>query len=323
MLQPIIIGALAGVAAAQAAGPICLGWPGRTTELLARVGALTSRGPGRTAKAIGASLIGLVLVGGALTAYAAAPAAPRRMVAQVVKLAGLEVRDAFNGERPTSPPARAPLRMQAPWPEPPLSNEDARLIARAIATSHWDGVTPQHGLTLAETKRYALLGQKMDEAGDAARAEVTARAEKAGITGVAAALDGWDMPLSLLGADAPEYARLANKMTLAGFRDQQATYARYGAVTVHIPPPAPGDSGPARLRILSMTAGFGPASWTISNRQPDGSFDETMTAPGDPLLFSSEVAANPPPLHISTFTVSSEGKITPVTLPPGDEAPQG
>ncbi|MDB5441583.1 MAG: hypothetical protein JWM33_4010, partial [Caulobacteraceae bacterium] len=110
IVEPIIVAALAGGAAAQLAGPLSLGWPGRAGELVARIAALASRRPSRRAKAIGAAVIGVVLVGGGLAAYAAMPAAPRRIIVRAAQAAGLGVRDAFLGDRVS--PTLAPVSVE-------------------------------------------------------------------------------------------------------------------------------------------------------------------------------------------------------------------
>ncbi|MDB5440881.1 MAG: hypothetical protein JWM33_3308 [Caulobacteraceae bacterium] len=69
-------GLVVGSGAAQINGPLSCGWPASGDELMLRMKALGLRRPGFTRGLLGGALVMLLLGGGTLAAYAAAPAAP-------------------------------------------------------------------------------------------------------------------------------------------------------------------------------------------------------------------------------------------------------
>ncbi|MDB5437984.1 MAG: hypothetical protein JWM33_411, partial [Caulobacteraceae bacterium] len=74
----LAIGALAaGCGAAQLCGPLAADWRAKKGVLRRRLLALSTSRPGRGRRLAGAAVMVATLAGGAMTAYAAAPPAPR------------------------------------------------------------------------------------------------------------------------------------------------------------------------------------------------------------------------------------------------------
>lgn len=162
LVAPPCLAAIGGVLAAQAAGPIWCDWPSRPSELQTRLAALTRRAPGPSRLALGTVLLGAILLGGGLTAYATTPSQARAELSQSLR-ATVENRDGGAGYAPggaAAGPARvATVRMPQ---EPSVPALPAGLL-NEIASGRWDG-RPAWGLNQDQTERLIAYDLKRDRA---------------------------------------------------------------------------------------------------------------------------------------------------------------
>ncbi|MDB5437978.1 MAG: hypothetical protein JWM33_405 [Caulobacteraceae bacterium] len=305
ILLPLgLAAAAAGAALAASAQPACHWSSLGAIALKTRLAMIRAVAPTRRRARLAAIVLVGLMGSGGLAAYAAQPSAPERLAAQAAGVVGsgkqLSLRvveagkertiklgqdyadgwklDALtptsatlvrNGERrevglnPTgalasAAPAAAPSQVL-------VTQSDDELLETAIRIGLWDGKTPRPGLTLEQSRRYALLYAKGMEAVSSYADGINAKSIAAGLGGIRFSDDG-TLLISGLGAEGAEFVALRNTEILAKPALAAALFERYGPVEVTVPRSAPGpaaNQAANREAIQQRDAAYPGASWTI------------------------------------------------------------